>query len=48
MVLDCPLSDLVKHIAKDLNRQIHCNCPVNRIEHDADGALIRLYGGRYA
>ncbi|DBA73197.1 TPA: hypothetical protein ACH3X1_011273 [Trebouxia sp. C0004] len=46
LVLDCPLSDLVKHIAKDLNRQIHCNCPVSRIEHDSNGALIRLYGGR--
>ncbi|KAL0045848.1 hypothetical protein WJX82_006614 [Trebouxia sp. C0006] len=46
LVLDCPLSDLVKHIAKDLNRQIHCNCPVSRIDHDSNGALIRLYGGR--
>lgn len=46
LVLDCPLSALVQHIAKNLNKQIHCNCPVSRIEHDAKGAVITLYGGR--
>ncbi|KAL3134987.1 hypothetical protein ABBQ32_007941 [Trebouxia sp. C0010 RCD-2024] len=46
LVLDCPLSALVQHIAKTLNKQIHCNCPVSRIEHDAKGAVITLYGGR--
>ena len=46
LVLDCPLSALVQHIAKHLNKQIHCNCPVGKIEHDSNGALIRLYGGR--
>lgn len=47
LVLDCPLSALVQHIAKDLNKQIHCNCPVSKIQHDSDGALVSLYGGRY-
>lgn len=47
LVLDRPLSALVQHIAKTLNKQIHCNCPVSRIQHDSDGALVSLYGGRY-
>ena len=47
LVLDCPLSALVQHIAKNLNKQIHCNSPVTKIEHDSNGALVKLYGGRY-
>ena len=47
LVLDRPLSALVQHIAKTLNKQIHCNCPVSKIEHNSNGALVSLYGGRY-
>lgn len=46
LVLDRPLSELVKHIARQLGRQILCDCPVTRIEHNSKGALVRLYGGR--
>lgn len=46
LVLDCPLSELVRHIASELSTQIHCNSPVSRIDHDHKGALVRLYGGR--
>ena len=48
LVLDCPLSELVRHIASELSTQIHCNSPVSRIDHDHKGALVRLYGGRWA